>query len=805
MDDQKKDAARVKYIKKCENLAKSTILSAEKAYRSTLNEKNAVAAIGEAAITLGLALSPMLYFLAAYLLSGTHLILGTYPMGLAFVSAVGKRMPSAYIGAVLGALSFSSSPVMDISVYTLIICLRRLTAIISEPERKLTDFEDSLKIKLAVSLIVSTALGAYGSIESDFSLASLGALLIYIAVTPSLTFLYACTVSMQKGDATVLYEEISKFSLTVSLVISLKLLSFANIDVSCVGGLVAVLYITRKHGILKGSLVGLFLGLSGAPSLTPVYSLAAVISGILYSSSPYLAVASATLASVSWTVYAGGYSLAASSAPSLMIGGLIASVGVYGDFFTLQSEKDERLLPHSSVLRAEILKNSDTDMLLSSEAKAFTELSEMLTRLSDRLCRPTLYDVRESVRKCRSSVCRKCDAAEVCRKLNGNEISDAWDELAALLYEHGSIAEEDIPHAFTENCRHSEVISDRVSEAYASTLKKLIETDKAEVMALDYRAVSAVLSDIMDRRDKSFSVDRVLSERLLSRLKKEKISVGGVTVYGSKHKTVFISSLKAGGLHIGENDLSRIVSEVCGGAFSSPEFDLRGTSVNATLRSTAAFSAVYATSRLTENESRACGDSCSCFTSKNGHLFALISDGMGSGHEAALTSGMSVMFTEKMLSAGMSASVTLKMLNSIIRAKGTECSATVDLCDIDLVSGELEFYKSGASPTLILRNSDIYKVESHTLPVGIIRSLDAQKTKIKAETGDLIVMFSDGIAEGDEDSAWLYGLLSEVRDMKCDDIAEAVISEAERRYKRKDDATVCVIRVTPPQKNEISF
>lgn len=177
---------------------------------------------------------------------------------------------------------------------------------------------------------------------------------------------------------------------------------------------------------------------------------------------------------------------------------------------------------------------------------------------------------------------------------------------------------------------------------------------------------------------------------------------------------------------------------------------------------------------------------------------------MGSGHEAAVTSGMCALFIEKMLSAGNSAAVTLKMLNAMLRAKGTECSATVDLCDFDLVSGDIEFYKSGAAPSFIVRGNEIFRIESKTLPVGIIRTLDAQKTHIKAEIGDVIVMVSDGIAESDEDAAWLYSLISETRNRRCSDIASIIIEETERRYNKKDDATVCVIRVAPPSKKDFS-
>lgn len=804
MDNQNKDAVYGKYLKKCAEFSKSTVSSVEKAYTDSASAKNCIAGIGAAFAYLIGRLSFFFCFLASFLLSGTHLVFGTYPMGVAFVSATGKHMMWAYAGACFGAVLGSTSPAIDIAIYTMVVCLRRLTAILTAPERKLTDFEDSMKLKLVSSLIAAATLGAYNSIVSDFSPASLAALILYIALVPSLTFLYTCTVSEQRSDATMLYSEASKGALIVSLIMSLRTVSLASLDLAAVFAMTASVYITRKHGLLKGCLIGLFLGLSGLPALTPIYSLSSIVSGILFSSSPYIAVASATLAAVSWTVYAGGYTVASAVAPSVVLGGIIAEIGVYGGFFTSESEKSEASLPHSAVLRAEMVRNYDTDKLLSSEAQAFTELSDMLYRLSDKLRKPTCSETREAVLRARENVCRLCEASEVCRKLNGNEISDAFDSIASLLDENGTLTYESIPAFILEACPHSTELCNTVNESYASLIKNIIDTDKTEAMAIDYRAIAAVLSDIIERRRTEFSIDPELSRLLYARLREEKIAARQVAVYGGARRTVFISSIKLSGLHIGEDDLRKLASEVCGNEFSSPKFELHGNEVSATLYAEEAFSVIHAAKSLTEEESRACGDSSLCFSSENGHFIALISDGMGSGHEAAVTSGMCVLFIEKMLSAGNSAAVTLKMLNSMLRAKRSECSSTVDLCDFDLISGNLEFYKSGASPTIIVRGNDIFKIDARTLPVGIIRTLDSQKTKLKAEIGDVIIMMSDGIAESDDDSAWLYSLVSEIRDRKCSDIADLILGEAEKRYKKRDDATVCVIRIAPPSKKNFN-
>ena len=90
------------------------------------------------------------------------------------------------------------------------------------------------------------------------------------------------------------------------------------------------------------------------------------------------------------------------------------------------------------------------------------------------------------------------------------------------------------------------------------------------------------------------------------------------------------------------------------------------------------------------------------FVSRKDYFYALISDGMGTGEDAAFTSELCSVFLEKMLGAGNSIETSLKMLNGFIRSKSRassagECSATVDLLELDLLTGSASFVKSGAT------------------------------------------------------------------------------------------------------------
>ena len=183
---------------------------------------------------------------------------------------------------------------------------------------------------------------------------------------------------------------------------------------------------------------------------------------------------------------------------------------------------------------------------------------------------------------------------------------------------------------------------------------------------------------------------------------------------------------------------------------------------------------------------------------------------MGSGEEAAFVSGVCSMFIEKMLLAGNRADITVKMLGNLLRnenmGRGGECSATVDLCELDLISGTASFIKSGAAPTYIARGSTVFKVYSRTMPIGILKEADTKISKFDTKRGDVIIMMSDGCCPDSEDCPWLVEFLCEYMARKdknaqgsvseCEDLCQRLISLAKKnspKDKAQDDISLTVI------------
>jgi len=142
------------------------------------------------------------------------------------------------------------------------------------------------------------------------------------------------------------------------------------------------------------------------------------------------------------------------------------------------------------------------------------------------------------------------------------------------------------------------------------------------------------------------------------------------------------------------------------------------------------------------------GDNYACFETRDGNLTAVISDGMGSGEKACRDSSMVVDLTEKFLEAGFQAETAIQMINStLLSGEENANMSTLDLCSIDLYSGECRFVKVGSACSYIKRQHLVDRISAGNLPMGIFQKPDMETIRRTLADGDYIIMFSDGITD----------------------------------------------------------
>jgi len=196
------------------------------------------------------------------------------------------------------------------------------------------------------------------------------------------------------------------------------------------------------------------------------------------------------------------------------------------------------------------------------------------------------------------------------------------------------------------------------------------------------------------------------------------------------------------------------------------------------------------------------GDSYSFSKTSDGTYINIISDGMGSGPEAGMESGLAVGLIEKFIENGFSEKTAIDTVNSIMAMKFNEDEkfTTMDLNIVDLYTGEAEFIKIGGVVSFIKRGKDIKVIKSNSLPFGILDSVDLTTEKFKLKHGDIIVAISDGVLDIDKNNIGSYAWLEEY--LEYSDTNPAALSRdiLEKAMvlsngKVKDDMTVLVSKI----------
>lgn len=137
-----------------------------------------------------------------------------------------------------------------------------------------------------------------------------------------------------------------------------------------------------------------------------------------------------------------------------------------------------------------------------------------------------------------------------------------------------------------------------------------------------------------------------------------------------------------------------------------------------------------------------CGDNYMCFETENKKYF-LVSDGMGHGKKADEDSKFALMLLRKLIELGMGASDAIEACNALVFSKDDTYN-TLDLLEYDSYLNELVLYKNGSGNSYVLYKDNVDKLNSESLPLGIVDEISVNKILINNSV-EKIILTSDGI------------------------------------------------------------
>ena len=669
--------------------------------------------------------------LTAFLFARTHAFFGAYPFAIGYLAAVDRRVPFAFLGGLLGALTLGERGGAYAAAYLLLFLLRMLLSYPREggrllpPSRALFEEEGGLRAAAACAcaLFLSLCAAVTGSLAQDALFFS--ATLLPLAVLSCIAYVFyfnaGCTLlSCLTGEG------LPAGRAAWPLVLSLGALSFTvvrgaggvellGMSLSYLAAVFFALLFSYRFGILRGGVAAGLAALGACLSLSSVVYLPALVTV-------------AVLAALLWR-FGAGYAVAGGAAG----GGCLA-------------------------------------YLLAGRVALLSFLPELF--LCPVLALPLF---RALPRLCGSGAERERRQAGPPAVQHGGgermlQLATAFSSLSEVFY--------------------------RLSDRSLHIEGGCVRGDRNEMLGQTWQMMAALLQDAARREAQTGQEDATATAAAARVLEEMGAKARRVSVSAARPRVLKASGVRWEADHPEEGALRRRLEEVCACRLSPPLISLRGGVCDMHYAAARRFSVLSCKAGAAGGR-EVSGDAFSVFTGEDGRFFSLLSDGMGSGREAAVTAGICTAFLFGVLEAGVGKRTAATALNGLLAMREGECTATLDLCEIDLFTGEACFFKCGAAASYVKRGESLFHIPAGRLPLGVLSEVDVEKTYFRLQEGDCVIFVSDGVSQTPEDALWLCELLSDGWEEDTEWMAERILQAAAAHAGESDDRTVAILTIAP--------
>ena len=598
--------------------------------------------------------------------------------------------------------------------------------------------------------------------------------------------------------------------LCMSAVYAARSFSLFGILIAPTIAAVFVYWTLKQRGFVAAMLCAVGCGIAFDPVQSPIFIIGLVLWTLCAQVSDRLALAASLVFAMGWSALLNGFWGLAAALPTVMLCGAMLFAA---DKWLLpalraaeidQEECDFAGEGEFARLVTQENRNQSAFERTESMVQAFTGLSETFYELCDKLRRPALLDLRRICDGAFESACADCPRREICWGSEYATTLESIGKLASALHLCGKADAACFPQKMLGSCPRTERIVAVANAQCAEMTACLLQSERTHVFAADYAAIADLLTDALKENNEEFRTDAQTGEQIFHYLTDQGIALGSIVVSGVRAKRICARGVGFGTGRATPDQLREAIENICGTPLADPVFEISKDSTVMMLCARDRFTVTYDTgvipaAKETRNDPDApCGDALCCFAGKGSYFYGILTDGMGSGRQAAFSAEICTMFLEKMLYAGNSPEISLRMLNNYLRshsdAPQAECSVGVDMVRIDLITGTAHFIKSGAVPAFVLRGKQLLKIKAHTPPIGIMHTVHAQIIPFELCSGDMIVLVSDGITGGNEDCPWLISLLSGTPWQEPSVLKESVLLHA-RDSGNSDDMSVVVMRI----------
>ncbi|AGK99267.1 stage II sporulation protein E [Clostridium pasteurianum] len=757
----------------------------------------------------------ILYFICAFLISRVLMINSAAPFGIAFAISIlmhsnVKEKIIGSAGAVLGYITLYNNLQ---SFYIYVIAIMTITFF-----SFIIDKLSCNKKILIYSMIILCEFMFFNFILNKMNgtitfFTSILELLYIIPIYYIINYSMICFKNI-KTKHLFSGEEVVSMALIVSLAIAGTWgVSFYNINLRNVVALISILIITYVNGMTVGAASGIAIGavIGMSSNMMPIYisvfAICGLISGIFKNTNKWIMGISYTITFLIIILYE-------KVIPSFnIIDGMISC----GIFFAIPNKILQRIETEINFeKKQESISQGYIDKIKNIFIKRLDSFSDVLFTMSNIL--NNLVDNDKLALKTKSSalvenladrVCNTCNMKNICWKRELYYTYAAFEELISNFQDNRVI----VPNEIDRKCIHRNALikntEEIVNNYIINEMWRIRLSQGREILANQINNMAGTIKEIQKEFNDSLNFNGIIEKKVIEVLNRNDIKFKDIMCINDDNDRLLIKlSMEAcGGRQICVKEILPLVNEVSercmcvcdDGCKINPDTNL----CMVEFQETPKYHVASHVSRRSKHGETENGDSYSFGKLSDGSYMIIISDGMGSGAKAGHESKAAIDLIEKFTMSGLSKITAINSVNSIMTLKFSEDEkfSTIDLCSIDLYSGNVEFMKVGAVTSFIKRKDRVEIINSKTLPIGVLDKVDIDTKDKKVQNGDIIVMISDGITDYDNENAgkinWIVEYLENCGSNNPKDIAEEIVKRSVKMGggKAKDDMTVIVSKI----------
>ena len=403
-------------------------------------------------------------------------------------------------------------------------------------------------------------------------------------------------------------------------------------------------------------------------------------------------------------------------------------------------------------------------------------------------------------------VCNECENYNQCLNVNYNRTMSWFARIGDSLKRCPDPLKGELPHDFSSTCIMQNKIINELSyeiECYRTAMRECAKTgETVNIVADQFASVSRLLegfSSDMENGDE-YDINRtgIVYDIIMNEIKKEPLCCG---VFRNENRKLFCETSFTECDKEDAHNIVRAVSYGLGMAFEEPVVrKLTDGTVNVIFCERTRYSVESGIRQISSGGGKWCGDTTDSFYDGKGNFIMVLSDGMGTGQKAAADSVLCCSLASLLLRSGYPVDCILAMVNAAMLVRsGEESLATLDIAVINLYTGDVDFYKAGASFSVAMKKFRLLKIEKPSLPVGILSEVMFETVTLNAGDSDVIVLMSDGVTD-DVLSVW-RDILRTSADYSGNELAARLSETAFMNCGKEnaDDITVMIAAVKDKQ------